>query len=119
MPVDGNPLTMRARRLAGRAIGRAAAPALSAPGSPVSSLSERVEAIERSLDDLWRISEEMRAAIDGMRTSVEESMPDLMEDVDRRIAHHDEARAAEIQGIEVLRGRIQALEALVRDAPPG
>jgi prefoldin subunit 5 len=108
----------RARSLAGRALGRAARPALTAPDSPVQVLSQRVEAIERSLEDLWRISEEMRAAIDGMRQSVEESLPDVVEDVDKRIAHHDEARAAEIQGLEVMRRRLQELEAAVRAVSP-
>ena len=108
----------RARSLVGRALGRAARPALSGPGSPVQALSDRVDAIERSLDDLWRISEEMRAAIDGMRQSVEQSLPDLVEDVDKRIAHHDEARSAEIQGLEVMRRRLQELEDAVRDAGP-
>lgn len=108
----------RARSLAGRVLARAARPAVAGPGSPVPALAQRVEAIERSLDDLWRISEEMRSAIDGMRQSVEESLPGLVEDVDRRIAQHDEARAAEIQGLEVMRRRLQELEAAVRDAGP-
>ena len=109
--------TTRARSLVSRGLRRAARPALAGPGSPVESLADRVAAIERSLDELWRISEEMRLAFDGMRESVEGQLPDVVEDIDKRIAHHDEARAAEIQGVELLRERIQALEAAVRDPP--
>jgi hypothetical protein len=106
MSGNGNSLIVRARSFAGRAVRR---------GAPVERLEARVNGLEQSLADLWRISEEMRAAIDDLRATLERQLPDLGEDIDRRIAVHDEARAEEIQALESVRRRIQELEA-ARDA---
>jgi hypothetical protein len=119
MPGASTSLTLRARTLAGRVVRRAARPALHGPGSPVRDLGERMDGLERSLADLWRISEQMRTAIDELRESVEKSMPDVAEDIDRRFALHDESRAEEVQALEAMRRRIQALEAAVGDTNHG
>ena len=115
MSADPNRLTLRARILAGRAVRRAAKPALEGPGSPVRALSDRVDGLERSLADLWRISEQMRAAIDELRGSLEKTLPDVVEDIDKRFAVHDEARAEEVQALEAMRRRIQELEGARRE----
>jgi uncharacterized sporulation protein YeaH/YhbH (DUF444 family) len=116
MPDGGMPMILRARTLAGRAVRRAARPALHGPGSPVRDLAERVDGIEHSLAELWRISEQMRTAIDELRDSIERSMPDVVEDIDRRFALYDESRAEEVQALEAVRRRVQALEAADGDA---
>ena len=105
MASPGNSVALRARRLAGRVVRRAARPALAGPGSPVQELRERVERLDGAAVDVTPQVEALRETIARL-----EAVVPLCEGLDDRFEVQDEARAEVIHALESVRRRVEALE---------
>jgi SAM-dependent methyltransferase len=97
----------RPRRLLGRALRRAARPALAGPGSPVQELRDRVDT---ELADVRRHVDAVAEVTERMRVALEHELPALRGSIDERFAVQDEARAEVLQALEALRRRVEAAE---------
>lgn len=100
---DYQSVPWRVRRLLGRAVRRAARPALAGPGSPVQELRERVEGVERVADAL-------PATVESVRGGVVEHLDSLGTELETRLQAEGESRVEVIHALESVRRRVEGLE---------
>src|SRR3712207_3808305 len=102
MSSPGTSVALRARRLVGRVIRRAARPALAGPGSPVQELNERVTHLEGALSGALPAVDDLRRRVDDVAKRIDA--------VDDRFDVQDGSRAEVITALESVRRRVETLE---------